>query len=335
MILISMPNVIEDGSVIVRPKQKKKGSFKKWLIGHVRKIILLILNFVFNHNYVFAAVGWFNKRWYFLNTVFLAFPEKEAYAYAYVYPSHRDWMRWSPWPCGIFKQDGKWGLMTAISSSGEDFINPVNDENLKLLVEKVEKIRQLLGAKRKTFAGDLPSILFRKRLIRDVIENEVTIKAIVKAENDLRNTLDYPDETPLVILGGKGFVGKKLVKKFNGRNIYCIDVGSNGFNRANYNEWPFHLKGKRTILINVSKKTALADYIKLFWSNLILINEVYPEPTERELKEITGRGVAAYHIAGLAADSFPEFPGVYGGGGIPCCAGWDSDQMEVIVRELN
>ncbi len=335
MILISMSGVLRDESVIVKSEQeKKKGRFGKWLIGHVRKITLLVLNFLFNYNCVFAAVGWFNKKRHFLNTVFLAFPEKEAYAYAYVYPSHRDWMRWSPWPCCIFRQDGKWGLMTVISSSGKDFINPVNDENLKLLVERVEKIRQLLGAERKTFAGDLPSILFRKRLVRDVIENEVTIEAIVKAENDLRNTLNYPDGTPLIILGGKGFVGKKLAKGFNGREIYCIDVGSSGPNHANYDDWPFHLKGKKAILINVSKKTALVDYIKLFWSNLVFINEVYPEPTRKELKGMIEKEVAAYHIAGLVAESFPKFPRAYEGG-IPCCAGWNSGQMEVIVRELN
>lgn len=334
MILINVTDAIFDNSMIVIPVEKKANElFNKWLIGHVRKISLLILNFFFNYDWLFSIIGWFNKRWNFLETVFVAYPANEKYALAYVYKSHRHWMRWLPWPAGIFCQNGKWGLMTVISALEDDFTNPDNIKNLKILLERTEKIRQLLGAKQKTFAGILPGVMYANRLIQKSVEVEVTVQSILQVERELKSKINYPDDVPLIILGGKGFIGQSLLKKLNEREAYCVDVNRDE-NKANIDEWPVHLKGKKAILINLTRKTVLSNYLHLFWPELVILNEVYPEPKSDELQELTARDSVVYHIVGLKAKSYPQLPKAYQGG-IPCCAGYNTEKMEVIVRRLN
>jgi len=242
-------------------------------------------------------------------------------------------MAWLPWPAGIFRQNGKWGLMTVISSLEDDFTDPGNVENLKTLLNRTERIRQLLGAKQKTFAGILPGVMYMKRLIRKSVEAEVTVQAVLQVERELKSQIDYPSDVPLIILGGRGFIGKSLLRSLNGRKAYCVDANGDG-NKANMGAWPSHLKGQKAILVNLTRKAVLANYLHLFWPELVLVNEVYPEPKPGEIQELTARGSAAFHIVGLKARSYPKLPRAYQGG-IPCCAGRLTDDMEVIVKRLN
>jgi len=333
MILISVGEAVLGSPVVVEPREKRKRGFGKWLVRHVRRISLLVLNFFLNHDCIFAFVGWFNRRWNFLHNVFVAYAANERYAQAYVAKRFRHWMSWSPWPAGILRQNGKWGLMMVISSLEHDFTDSRNAENLKALVERTEGIRQLLGAEEKTFAGILPGVMYARRLIRHSPEADVTVEAVAQAERELKPAIGYPEDTPLIILGGKGFIGRRLVKRLAEREVYSVDANGDG-DKANMGEWPSHLRGRKSILINLTRKAVLTNYLGLFWPELVLLNEVYPEPKREELKRLAEIGAPVYHIVGLRASSYPSFPEAYQGG-IPCCAGHPSKDMEVIIKELN
>lgn len=97
--------------------------------------------------------------------------------------------------------------------------------------------------------------------------------------------------------------------------------------------WPHHLKGQKAILINVTRKAAIKEYIHLFWPELIVLNEVYPEPSQDEIVQLKKMGCTTYHIVGLQGKAYPSFPQVYEGG-IPCCAGIHSKSIEVILKKL-
>ncbi len=103
---------------------------------------------------------------------------------------------------------------------------------------------------------------------------------------------------------------------------------------VNYETWPAHLRHKAAILINLTKKAVISDYMGLFWKELVLLNEVYPEPSEKEVAFLSRLGVRAYHIVGVKARALPRLPRVYAGG-IPCCAAWNAPDMEVLLRRLN
>ncbi len=112
------------------------------------------------------------------------------------------------------------------------------------------------------------------------------------------------------------FVCERLIKKLSGRKVYCVD-STNG--KTAEESWPFHLKESRTITISISGNHALAYYTNLFWPDLVLLNEVYPEPDVDELRIITGKDCSAYHVVGIQGRAYPFFPHAYAGG-ITCCA---------------
>lgn len=308
--------------ISVSRQQDHGKNFAAW----IRRFLLFALNFLLNHNFLFTLVGHFNKKWHFLNTIFVAYPANEKYAREYSFSWYRNKIRWTPWLAGIFCQNGKWGLMTAVSSIEKDFYKLENYGNLKNLVEATEGLRCLLGAEQKTFAGVLPGILFAKGLICESVEADVTVRAVTLAINEVQQCEEYPKDCPVVVLGGRGFIGARLVEQL-GTSAICVDVNDG---RA----WADCLFGQEVILVNLTKRAVLGQYIPLFWGNLVLLNEVYPEPSAQELESLDKIGCNAYHIVGVKAKSYPNLPKAYRGG-IPCCAAWLSDKMEVIVRRLN
>ncbi len=325
---------IDIGAIPDKAKQNQGTSKTKTCIklikSHFKKITLIILNLVFNHNLIYRFIGFWNGFFNSpINSVFVAFPAKEEYASAYVYKWNRNPMRWLPSIAGLYRQNGKWGIMFVVSSTPADFYNPENTANLKKMAERTEEIRSMLRAKQKTFAGTLPGLLMSKRIIRTTPETDVTVMAVLRAEEKLRNKLAYPENCPLIIIGGNGHVGKRLRKKLRGdREIYNIDK------KGKTDKWPYHLKGKKAILINITKKMALSEYAFKFWPELALLNETYPEPEESEILTLNLIGAKAWHIVGVKADSWPSFPRAYKGG-IPCCAAWAAEGMEVLLKKLN
>jgi hypothetical protein len=309
----------------------KESRFHQALGLHLRRKSILLVNTFLNHRSVFKTIGWFNRRWRFLETLFVAYPASDDYTRAYVSPKQRDCMRWHPWLVGLIWQNGTWGLVFIITSTETDFLDPQNKDNLKTLVDDMSNIQQLVGASQKTFAGILPGVLFSKRLIRTTVETDVTVQAVIKAEQCVREAEGYPDDVPLILLGGFGFVGRRLMAKLKEREIYCIDVANDENTRS---IWPNHISGKKAIVINVTRKAALSEYIDLFWKELIVLNEVYPEPGKQEIERLTLIGSPVYHLVGVTGKAFPPFPKAYAGA-VPCCAGHMSDDLAVIIKKLN
>jgi len=117
-----------------------------------------MLNLLFNHDLVFRLIGLLNRRLGFIQAVFLAYPANDAYRKAYTYPWRARLMNWKPGVSGLFRQNGKFGIMFTVSNCDSQFIDPGNQERLRTLLQRMEKIRQLFGARQKTFAGILPGI---------------------------------------------------------------------------------------------------------------------------------------------------------------------------------
>ncbi len=287
----------------------------------------MLINHYIGKDHFLKMIGFFNRRYHFLNTIFVAYPATAEYSYAYGFKRTLPFCKWSPWITGLNIQDGKVGLTTCITSLEQDFLNLEEISNLKAMVAEAERIRQLVGADQKTFAGILPGLLYAKRIIVDTTEANVTVEAVAKAVTDTLSKNSLPSATPIIVLGGRGFVGRRLVKRLNVHEVYNIDLN-------NQADFPVHLKEKSALLVNVSRKSAINDYIRHFWKGLVILNEVYPPPAYDELEKISAIGCPVYHLVGVKAKAYPSFPSVYNGG-IPCCAAWNSgEQMQVIVKQL-
>jgi len=249
---------------------------------------------------------------------------------AYVYKSRFPKVEWNPWPCGLLIQNRKLVLMFCISATNGQFTDPENAENLRWVAERMEELRQLLGAKRKTFAGILPGVLFYKRVIREASEADLTAEAVSQAIGLVKVKESLGAGTPIIVLGGKGFIGRRVVKLLDRQFVYSID-SSDG---QNSEDWPSYLRGQRVIVVNITLNNALEDYLNVIWPGTVVINEVYPEPTPEILEQLRSKNRDCYHVVGLEARAFPSFPAAYKGA-IPCCAAWPSPKMKVVVRKLN
>ena len=293
-------------------------------MSHLRRVAIEGLNAVINHDVLFWIVG----RCINIESVFLVYPASDKYALAYAYPWRLQRQRWKPWPAGVLLQNGKIGVMFAISANDSQISEKGNSDDLHNLADRMERLRRLFGAKRKTFAGILPGILSLRGIVGEAPEAELTAVAVAKAIKKVKAKESLDGDTPIIVLGGRGFVGRRVMSLLDDSITYCVDVIGGGGN------WPAHLDGKRVILINITLSNTLDEYLTKMWPGTVVINEVYPEPTQTTLQILKDRKCNCYHVVGVNAWALPPFPGAYEGA-IPCCAAWPDENMDVVIRKIN
>lgn len=297
----------------------------------MRRLFVLNINLIFNNRIVWALVGAVNKRIPFIKTIFLAYPANYKFATEYVFDNVLEETRWHPWFTGFFIQNGKIGIQFAISSVEDNFRDDHNIENLRLLWLRMNHLKSLLEADQMTFAGILPGIFYKKNIIHTLpIELDVTVKAVKQAVFKAIDELNLPDTTPIIVLGGKGFIGNKFVAEMSGREVYCVDK-QDAYSHSI--EDILKKVKEKIIILNVATQNALQENLLYFNEKVIIINEVYPEPSRELTNSIVEKGVKLFHIIGVKGKSFPNFPRAYRGG-IPCCASWDNDNLEVKITQL-
>lgn len=311
------------GGVCVKNPRKRTG-FTKNMINHIRRISLVILDLLFDHDAFYAVIGWFNQYLGLIESVFLVYPASDKYALAYVYRRRLSKVRWTPFLSGLLIQNGKLTLQFAISAHNGQFNNPANQESLRCMVDRMDHIRRLLHAPNKTFAGILPGVLHRKKIVTKTPEADVTARVVAQAVTQVIIQEEMGANVPIVILGGKGFIGKRVTELLSSYRIFSIDVGD---------DWPNHLRGQRIILVNITLKNILESYLERLWPEAVILNEVYPEPSFSTIERIKAIGCVCYHVAGVKALAFPSFPLAYRGG-IPCCSAWNAERIRARVVRL-
>ena len=292
---------------------------------HVRRLGVLLLDALFDHNCLYTLLGWMQRRWGWprIQTVFLMYPETRAYALAFVYPRRLQRVKWTPFLAGIFRQNQRWGLMFAISATQQDFRDAQNLPQLRKLVERMETIRRRVGARQKTFAGILPGVLFARRILREAPEADLTVSAVIQAIQQVEKKEALPHQVPILVLGGRGFIGRRLVRALqsNGRMVFAVDKNE---------PWPVFSDDNHCVVVNVASNRALLEYMQHLQPGMVIINEAYPPPPSALLQHT---GIVLYHIKGIRAWALPPFPHAYRGG-IPCCAAFPDNRMDVLVEIL-
>lgn len=298
----------------------------QWAKSHALRISVEVANTVLNHDAVFRLVGAVNRRTGVIESVFLVYPATEKYALAYAYPRRIEKIRWTPWPSGILWQDGRLTLMVGVSATDQHYQDLQNHKSLVQLVERVEDLRQRTGARQKTFAGILPGVLASRGILTDPPEGDITAAVVAQAVRALHR--EYSEPPPVVILGGRGFIGRRLVDLLErDMDIHPVDTADPAAS------WPDNITGRQALLVNVAGRHALAEHLDRLWPGLTIINEVYPEPSPALLEQLQARGIDVHHIVGVKARAFPPFPAAYAGA-IPCCAAWPSPGAQVVTRLL-
>ncbi len=262
------------------------------------------------------------------------YPAYEKYTTSYVYPWYARRSRWKPRLAGVLYQNNKIGFIFGISSPENDLLEDSNIDKLRQIDETLEKIKKQLRADQKSYAGILPGVMMQKGILSESPEQEVTTRAVVQALNIVREQEALPADTPVALLGGKGFIGRRVCREVEG--AFSFDLND----EARFEQFTTDLKSLngqtgRMILINVTKKKAISDYLKYLWDGVVIINEVYPEPSKEELRSMAEIGVTCYHVVGAKGKAWPAFPRGYAGG-IPCCASFwpENGEYHVIVEKM-
>jgi hypothetical protein len=300
----------------------------------LRRIFVLLFSILIGRDWLYALIGVLNRFVLrgFLKNVFVLYAANEKYLRTYVYLWHARYFQWLPGLMGFIKQNGRWGLYLGITATEETLAGDAGG-NLCALVERMERIRILTGAEQKTFAGIIPGLLRARGIVKDPIEREITATAVHRAIGRVKRIEGMPDDAALVVIGGLGFIGSRVVEymRYDGFSgpIHSVDLKDEG----DFERVARTLKGRPTILLNVSKRGALAKYTPYLWPEAVVLNEVYPEPARSEVAAIEEKGAVTYHISGIAARAWPPFPRAYKGG-IPCCASFLPDEGEGEYRVL-
>ena len=259
-----------------------------------------------------------------VRSVFLCYPAAEKYATAVCFSRLLPFFRAFPAVTGVFRHGRAWGVVMAVSATEEQFSVPL----LRKIRQRAGRAAALLGATETAFAGVLPTELHRCGLMprESVSRTAGTVaEVIVESHGELRSSLGLTN-VYTVVLGGRGTIGSQVVRALTERGEHTTSVDRG-------DQIPAEFRGLPTILINCARSGVLARYLDQLWPGMILLNEVYPEPPPRLLRDLTDRGVSVYHIAGVQAQAIPPFPSAYAGG-VPCCAMIRGQALQPIVRAL-
>lgn len=299
----------------------KKNIFSRFLL------LFEILNFSINHNWFFWLIGKFNKRTGIIKSVFLSYPANYVYASKYAYGFRIRKPNWKIRLTGFLLQNRKIIVMFTLFVEESEFLKKDNKEKLKEIAWRMEKIRRLIRADEKTFAGILPGLLSKRKIIDNTPEADITASIVVEAVGLVRKKIGLNEKISVVVLGGRGFIGKKVVEKLSIQqfDVYVIDLTGS-------NKWPE--RKTRKIIINVARHNTIQLYLNFLREGDIVLNEAYPGPPSEIINKIKSLNCDCFHIVGVKAVAFPRFPHAYSGG-IPCCAAWDSgDRKKIIIKKL-
>ena len=240
-------------------------------------------------------------------------------------------MKWTPQPVGFYVQNGKLGLMFVVSSTESDFRNQVNFISLQGMADRMDEIQEMVGADHKAFSGILPNVMKRSG-IKTNVTPEATVMAVTEATINLMNMESIPDSTAVYILGGHGYIGKRVIRELSDRGIIVLSVNTSSGNDG-LTTLPDSLPKSKHLVVNIASPNALKGSIRHLQEGTIVLNEAYPEPDAETIASLKEVGCHLYHVVGVKAKACPQFPYAYRGG-IPCCAAWPSPDAKVNVMRL-
>lgn len=296
----------------------------------MRKIFAVLLIVLFSHQWSYRLIGWLNRRYGWIDSVFLMYPASARYLQAYCPPAIARYCAWRPVWVGVGRQDGgRWMLMFAVPNVEKELLQPKHHAQLQTLATRMQRIQQWVGAQQHSFAGVLPSVLAARAIREEAPERAVTVMAVEAAVTQLIAEQGLAAQMRVIVLGGAGFIGLPVVERLRalGHQVAVVDPQAS-------TTWPENWAGLPTILLNISRKNAIYQYIEKTWPKMILLNEVYPAPSARAVGLLAARGVPSFHLVGVAGRAWPSFPDSYHGA-IPCCAGQANIAPMVVLRRLD
>jgi hypothetical protein len=283
----------------------------------------------------FLLLGTANRALRRFDSVFFCYAGNQRYAEHYSWSQHRTWLLWFPSIIGVFKQGGRWGLICASPVTEPEFMDCANAGNLAILVERLERVRKIIGARQLSMAGVLPSFLGRASTGPCAVRcTDHTAHAVRQAVREVSHQYLQGQMHQIVILGGAGRVGRAVhaLLREDGVSAAVIDTAlpeSQVYSCAR----AASSASSVVLLVDVSRHGALEKHLDLLPAGSIVVNDVFPEPDRRVLELLRARRIGLVHLSGVKAKVVPPLPHGYLGA-VPCCAIHAPDSADLVLQRL-
>jgi hypothetical protein len=306
------------------------------LAWHCRCIAAAVSSYLLGTRTALALVGFVSR--YILRSpivsVFLLYPARKEYADALAYQWHQRRFSWHPGLVGFYRQGRRYGLIFGIPNLENDIRAEQNTSRLLELMNRMDAAQRSVGAPRKVFAGILPSMFARNGIENEHLAEQryLTARAVLQALDQVIALHDLSKDVPILVLGGRGYIASEVLRLGGDRNVSSVDVAEFDAFRRFVDTY----RGHPAVIVNLTKSGALLEYARELWPGVIVLNEVYPEPSAAEIAELEARGSSCYHIVGVEGKAWPPFPRAYRGG-IPCCASLPfspDDPIPILIARL-
>ncbi|MEL7117286.1 MAG: hypothetical protein AAGP08_17170 [Pseudomonadota bacterium] len=297
----------------------------------VLKLCVLVAGLSARLYFPYVILGLWNRVFGGWRSVFFCYSGGVAYRNAYAPGPIAEMFRWVPNPIGVLRQGEARALVLASPMTEAEFLDPANGAKFRRFQKRLALIARLLGIRQIHMAGILPSILRNTSAITVHPSQGVTVAVVVAAVETLRARAFGDALVPVILLGGAGFIGQGVadVLRDKGIDVRVVDpvIGNKDF--------PADLVGHPALLVDLARRGALQKRMDDLWPGLVVLNEVFPEPSRQDALRLDKRGIALWHLAGVPGRVWPSLPGGYGHA-IPCCAIHDDNaDLQPVLLPLN
>lgn len=300
---------------------EKPRSFRRLVPGLAIRVAVLVFAVLSLSRLPYAAVGlWSRVTGRGPRSVFYCYAGSRDFVASYGLGRTADLFRWQPSPIGLLWQGGDWGIILASPVTEAEFLDPANAPAFHRLQQRISRIARLAGAREINLAGILPGAVAGSPHMTARDSRPIVVGALKGAIAELVETRFGGISPPILLFGGAGRIGAALRIALGADHgaLHVIDPAE-GKASAGLADLCVTLGGGPALLIDVSRRGALAASADRLWPGCVVLNETFPRPNRALVARLAERDVEVWHLSGLAGRAWPELPHGYEGA-VPCCA---------------
>lgn len=279
------------------------------------KVIILVIGLLSLTRITYWLIGLWNRRNGRWASIFYCYAGSPDFIASYAPPGTISLFRWIPSPIAYLRQGGQLGLVLASPVTEAEFLDPANHKGFLRLQKRLARIARIMHVDVINVAGILPGVLARHGELQVNDSRPFVVDAVSEAVARLLADHLPPDTRDVIVIGGAGYLGREVTAALCERGLRChvVDPRSRG------DSLPQGLSGTPCLLVDIARKGVIEQYVPQMWPGLVVLNEVFPRPSRRIVREMAARGVKVFHLAGVAGSITPSLPHGYENA-VPCCA---------------
>jgi hypothetical protein len=288
---------------------------RQWLMRAILKTAMLAFGVLSLSGVTYWLIGLWNRRRGTWASIFYCYAGSHDFIASYALPGTIGLFRWIPSPIAVLRQGGRLGLVLASPVTEAEFLDPANRADFQRLQRRLARIARLMHVDMINVAGILPGVLARHGELPVNDSRPHVVDAVTAAVERMLADHLPSDTRDVIVIGGAGYLGRHVTAALRERGHRCHVVDPKAMTDA----LPESLRGRPCLLVDVARRGAIAQYIPQMWPGIVVLNEAFPCPSRRLVRQMAARGVKVFHLSGVAGSIIPPLPHGYENA-VPCCA---------------